>query len=287
MILLAALVLIIGVSLGATGYGGFIIPILLVVITGTDSRSAVAVGLISFLPSGIAGTLLHWRHGSRPNWMIVALICAGALPGIWIGRVVSHALPEVLLRVLVAALVAAAGLSLFIRRLGTGLVARRRREVVAALETDDRITRDRQQHVAAHRDRGGLPQRRVTILLTLFSGVLAGTASVIAGVGGPLITVPILLALRLKPGPVVAAALASSIFSAALGAAALGSLIDLDRSTLAIITAAQLAGIPVGVWLHRRIGDRLEPVVAIMAIASSLWLLWAALARFTDAGHLS
>lgn len=241
LVLIAPLTLIIGVSLGATGYGGFIVPILLVVIMDMDPRAAVAHGLISFLPAGVIGALLHWRQGNRPSWSILALLCLGTLPGIEIGRLISTALPDRLLQLLVAVLVAAAGLSLVIPRPTTSR--------------------------PAHRE-----HRSVMIIAALLAGVLAGAVSVVAGVGGPLITVPMLMSIGLEAGPVVAAALLNSVFNAALAPAALARAVHFDWTVLLIITAGQLAGIPVGVWLHHKIGDRLRPAIAIMAVSSSCWL---------------
>lgn len=249
LVVLAALVLVIGVSLGATGYGGFIVPILLVVLMGLDARTAVAHGLLSFVLPGLVGAWLYWRRRNRPSWKVVGLLCLGTVPGIWLGRMISLALPDLLLQVLVAVVVGAAGASLIIRRIAKGSSPRPRNE----------------------------PRQRVVIIASLLAGLLAGIVSVVAGVGGPLVTVPVLLGLGLEIAPVVGAALMNSVFNVVLGAGALADLVHVDWTILVVITAAQLVGMPIGSWLHGKIGHRLEPVIALMAIGSGCWLLVRAL----------
>lgn len=245
--LVAALVLLIGISVGVSGYGGFLVPILLVVVLGMDPRSAVAHGLISFVVPGLIGAWLYWRKQNRPSMRVVLALCAGTVPGVLVGRVISVALPEVVLQVLVALLVAAAGISMLVRR---------RR---------------------AARTPGAAVSRSRLAVAAVIAGFLAGIVSVLAGVGGPLVTVPVLVAMGAELAPAVGAALLNSVFNVALGAGALADLVHIDWPVLVVITLAQLVGMPIGAWLHDRIGGRLVPVITVMALASSAWLLVRAL----------
>lgn len=244
LVLVAILVLIIGVSLGATGYGGFIVPMLLVVLLEMDARTAVAHGLASFVLPGLLGAWLYWRRRNRPSWKLIGLLCLGTAPGVGLGRAASLALDDRLLTVLVALVVAAAGAWLLIRR--------------------------RSPAPAYGKPRA---QRPLVTGLVLAAGVTAGMISVVAGVGGPLVTVPVLLALGLELGAVVGAALASSVFNVVLAAGALTDVVQFDWRILVVITAAQLIGIPVGAWVHGKIGNRLEPVIAVVAVGSGCWLM--------------
>lgn len=245
--LVGALVLLIGVSVGVSGYGGFLVPILLVVALGMDPRSAVAHGLLSFILPGLVGAWLYWRKQQRPSLRIVLALCAGTVPGVLAGRLISAALSDLVLQVLVALLVAAAGLSMFLRR--------------------RRATREPAVAVRPRRLAGAAAG----------AGFLAGIASVLAGVGGPLVTVPVLVAMGAELAPAVGASLLASVVNVALGAGALSGLVQVDWPVLIVITVTQLAGMPIGAWLHDRIGRRLVPVITVMALAASAWLLVRAL----------
>jgi len=243
LILLTGVVFLIGISLGATGYGGFVVPILLVTLLGMDVRSAVAHGLISFVLPGLVGAWLYSRRRRRPRWRLVLALCTGTVPGVLLGRLISLGVTERALQAVVASLIVLAGLSLLVR-------PRRRWPA------------------------GSTPARPLKVyVVAALAGLLAGIASVIAGVGGPLITVPILLATGLELTTAVGAALMNSVFTVVLGAGAMLGLAHLDWWALGAITGAQLFGIPLGVWLQGRIGSRLVPVIGVLSAASGIWLM--------------
>jgi len=251
LLLIAALVLAIGVSLGLSGYGGFLVPALLVAVLHLATRDAVATGLLSFVLPGVLGAWLYWRQENRPSWYLTLLLCLGTVPGVLVGRLVSVSVADVTLQVLLGAVVIASGLFLLLRR----------------------------RPPAGPPPPGGprrLPARLVPAVLG--AGFLGGLAAVVAGVGGPLVTVPILMSFGLDLAPLVGAALLNSVVVSLLGAASLLGAVHVDPLVLAVVTLAQLAGVPVGVWLQRRVRPaRLVPVIAVVSAVTGVGLVWAAL----------
>lgn len=237
--LVSALVLLIGVSLGLSGIGGFLIPPLLVAALGVPPRAAVAAALISFVPSGLLGAWLYRRQRSFDLRLALAL-GLGTLPGVAIGREISLSLSEATLqRVLAVAVLAAAAALVLVH---PGRHARSRRTFGPAVAI----------------------------------GCVAGVLTVLAGVGGPLVAVPALLLLGIDSAAAVGAALLASVVGSGLGAVALlPEASGLTAGTLAAVIGFQLAGVTAGVTLRTRIPTaRLPQLIAGTAAVSSAWLFW-------------
>jgi len=237
--ILLALVLAVGISLGLSGIGGFLIPPLLVAFTTLRPRDAVAAALVAFVPAGVLGTYLYGRRHPLPPRLTIAL-CAGTFPGIVAGRELSLSLAQRDLQRILAGVVAVAAVALLGFR--APATARPRRSPAPAL-------------VAA-------------------VGCVAAVLTVLVGVGGPLLVVPALVLLGVETSPAVAAALAASTLSAALAAAAL--LPDAGNMHWPVVVAIAcllLGGIALGVPLRSRIpAVRLPQVVGLSAAAAAVWL---------------
>ncbi|GAB4066151.1 hypothetical protein GCM10028777_17890 [Angustibacter speluncae] len=241
--------LVIGVALGLSGYGGFLVPPVLVGLLGLDPRAAVAHALLASLLPALLGAVLYRReHGVSAR--LVLLLCLGTLPGVLLGEVVSRALPTWVLQVLIGLAVLVAGLV---------LLRRARRPVPAVDEHDDPA-------------RAQVPPAR-----TLAAGGLSGVAGVVVGVGGPLVTTPLLVASGVALGPAVGAGLANNVVVAAAGSATLLARVDLDAAVLAVATVPQLLGVVAGVrWRSRVPAGLLALGVALVAVASGVVLVLAA-----------
>jgi uncharacterized membrane protein YfcA len=244
--LLALLVLAIGVSLGLSGVGGFLVAPLLVALAGVQPRDAVTGALITFVPAGLLGAVLSRRLPVAGSGVAAAL-CLGTAAGVAIGREISLSLGERTLQRLLAAAVAAGGLAL----------------LAAA------------PRVGAEAAAGGARPRPLRVPLVAAVGCPAGVLTVLAGVGGPLVTVPALVVLGVETQAAVGIALLASVVGAALGALALAPTAgDLDWPVLVFVLAAQLAGIAAGARLRATVpAARLTRLVAVTALVAAGWLL--------------
>ena len=240
---LAILVLLIGVSLGMSGIGGFLIPPLLVVTLGMGSRAAVATALISFIPSGLIGAFLYRRRNLFNSGLALAL-SFGTIPGVLIGRQISLSTGEVTLeRILAATLVIAAAL----------LVRKPRLRPPSAQRTSTIVE---------------------LFLVIPLVGCGSGILTVLVGVGGPLIAVPALLLLGVDVAAAVGAALLSSVVGSSLGALALLPVVQVDPGVLSLISVAQVIGVVGGVMLRSRIPSNWLPLlIAAAALVAAGWML--------------
>lgn len=246
--IIVVLTLGIGISLGMSGYGGFLIPAMLVGFMGMGARDSVANSLWSFVLPGVLGAILYSRKDRFRGWSLPVLLCVGTVPGTLLGRVLSVSLSETLLQIILGSVVLAAGLSLF-----------RRRRIHAA--------------ATPSRDANALLTWRS--LVVVGAGAFGGLAAVLTGVGGPLITVPILLVLGIEMNKVVGAALINSVVVSLLGAASLSNIATVNPGIVVAITIPQLVGVPIGVWLqHRMTSVRTVPIIAALSTVTGIVLIW-------------
>jgi uncharacterized membrane protein YfcA len=167
---LAVIALAVGFFIGAVGVGGILLIPTLVWLGGMPIHQATATALFSFLFTGLAGTWLFQRRGSI-DWNITRPVLAGALIFSYLGARVNAMVNASALTLIIALMIVFAGVYIL-------LPARREQ--------------------AGHRD--GRSRRQQLLLLIV--GAFAGFGSGLCGAGGPLFSVPMMLALVSPSSPV-------------------------------------------------------------------------------------
>lgn len=239
MLLLLASCLVVGVFIGSVGIGGVLLVPALMLWSNLSVHQAAATALFSFLFTGMLGGLLFSRRGTI-DWKVTAPVCVGALALSFAGAAVGSRIPATVLTWIIAAILLAAGLYIL-------LPAARK-----------------------------IPQRRVEgrhrgTACLLGMGALSGFGAGISGAGGPLFSVPLMLALQFDPlvavgtGQVVQIA---SSFSGSLGNLRFGSI----QYALAVpVTLAELAGVLLGVRIaHAVRGNQLRFGAAVLCMGSAV-----------------
>ena len=236
MLVLALIGLLAGTLIGAIGIGGILLIPALAAVAHVEIHRAMATALFTFIFTGIAGTLLFQRKGTI-EWRITAPLCAGALVFAFVGAWVNSLAPSHGLALLLGAIIVFAGVH--------GLAGRRRRGVVAF-----------------HDDRGA--QRVLLVAL----GAVAGFGSGLTGVGGPALSVPLMMLFGFTPLPTIGASQAIQIIAAVSGT--LGNLRfgSIDLALAVPVTVGELAGVVLGARLaHAVEAAVLQRFVAVVCIA--------------------
>lgn len=151
----------IGVLVGAAGIGGFFMPPALTVLMALDLHRAMALSLLTFVFTGIAGAFYFHRKGSL-DWTLARPVCIGAAPAGYAGAWLGHGLDTGVLSALLAALILAVGIQTLAS--GAGAMA-------------DALPRDARR-------------RRVALVAI---GIVTGFLSGLTGVGGPVLSVPLMV----------------------------------------------------------------------------------------------
>jgi uncharacterized membrane protein YfcA len=215
MILLLASCVVVGVFVGAVGIGGVLLIPALMSFSHLSVHEAAATALFSFLFTGLLGSWLFSRRGTI-EWRISLPVCLGAVVFSFVGAALGGRIPAAVLVWIIATVLLGAGVYILLPR-------------AAAVSTDLGVKKQ--------------PPRKVLFGI----GAAAGFGAGISGAGGPVFSVPLMLAMQFEPlvtvgtGQVVQ--IASSL-SGSLGNMGYGTI----QYGLAVpVTIAELIGVVAGV----------------------------------------
>lgn len=154
--------------IGSVGVGGILMVPALIYLAGIDIHIAIASCLFSYAFNGLIGAFLYARQGSI-RWSSGLWLCAGAMPGAWLGATLVNQLDGVWVAMIIAAFVLFAAIN--------------------SIRSEQ--NKDDQQQInneAVTRFNSPVP------LLSI--GLVTGAGSALSGSGGPLILVPALVWLK-------------------------------------------------------------------------------------------
>lgn len=157
---LIIIIFLVGALIGSIGIGGVLLVPALTYFGDIAVHAAIAAAMFSYLFSGLVGAYLYASRGSI-EWVNGWWLCAGAMPGAFLGALLLSMLSGVLVKLIIAAFVLAAGTN-------------------ALIKTPD-IERD---------------ARKSGVVWLLLIGFVVGVCSSISGTGGPLVLVPLLVWLQ-------------------------------------------------------------------------------------------
>jgi uncharacterized membrane protein YfcA len=109
MLVLLALSLAVGVSIGAVGIGGILLIPALTAFGGLEVHRAMATALFTFFFTGVAGALLFQKRGSI-DWRLTVPLSLGALACGFLGAWVNARMGAPALSLILAALIVFAGI---------------------------------------------------------------------------------------------------------------------------------------------------------------------------------
>lgn len=241
-LMLALLGLAGGIGITAIGPGGVLPTVGLVALTTLTPAQVAGTAIATHVATGAVGTAAYVRSGElrAPQARTTARLLAGtALIGTVAGIIVNSLLAPHVFSMLLGALVAA----------------------VAALV----LVRGRRRRARGH------PSRTVVAVIGLLVAVTAG----IVGIGGPMLTVPLLVAAGCEVLEALAAAQAQSVVIATVGT--VGYLLQgsIDWFLAVLIGIPELAGVLIGWRVARSLPTRTlrtAMVVALFALAPYLAL---------------
>jgi uncharacterized membrane protein YfcA len=211
---LAVIALAVGFFIGAVGVGGILLIPALVWFGGVQVHQATATALFSFMFTGLTGTCLFQHRGSI-DWPITFPVLGGALIFSYLGARANAWVNAQALTLMVALLVVYAGAYI----------------LLPAPRAD-----------AAYRDGSTRAQQ----LLLLVVGALAGFGSGLSGAGGPLFSVPMMLALGFAPLAAIGASQVLQIVAALSGTVGNLQFGSIDYTLAGWISLFELAGAVAG-----------------------------------------
>lgn len=244
VVLLGVFGLVGGIGITAIGPGGVLPTVGLFALTGLSPAEVAGTAIVTHVATGALGTAAYVRSGqlAEPETRRTALILAGtAVIGTPLGVLINAEVSKRLFGVLLAIFVASVA----------GLVWRRERRRSAA--------------VRAH----------PPVLPAAGLGLVVAVAAGIVGIGGPMLTVPLLVAVGVPVLESLAAAQVQSIVIAGVGT--VGYLVSgaIDWPLAVLIGVPELAGVLLGWKIARSLPTRTlryALVAALLALAPYLAL---------------
>lgn len=223
-VLLVAVSLLVGTLIGAVGVGGVLLIPALDALTSLGIHRAMATALFTFLFTGLLGTALFQRRGSI-DWRVAMPLCAGAVVSGFLGALVNARLDARLLTLILALLIICAGLY----TVWTGHRTR----------------------AAAYHER---PLARTVLLVGI--GAFTGFCSGLTGVGGPALSVPVMMLFGFPPLVTIGASQVIQIVAAASGTVGNLRYGAVDFRLALVLTVLELIGVTLGVAIVHRISAR-------------------------------
>lgn len=239
------MILVVGFFMGITGLGGFLYPPLVISLLHVSIREAMVISLGSFIIISIITAWIYHKNGLL-NLQYGYLLLMGLVPGVFLGTSANVNLPDLLLYFV---------LSLFLFLMAVILL---RREIKGY---------DKEEKVAPAII---FPHRLFLLLVGFLSGFMSG----FLGVGGPIITVPLMTAMGFKPKIAVGSSLFAMIFSVSLAFSFHLFYTNVSMGSVVLIGGLGSIGSTISALFVRRINQRvIRLLIILLAFFSSLYLL--------------
>ncbi|KJR97031.1 MAG: membrane protein [Desulfobulbaceae bacterium BRH_c16a] len=235
ILILALVALLVGTLIGCVGVGGILLIPALAAFSGLSTHVSMATALFTFIFTGIIGTWLYQRKGSI-DWNITIPVCLGAMFFGYLGAMVNSGMNAVYLNIALACIIIFAGIYTYRPYKGKGIMAAN----------------------------SSFASKR----LVLFSiGAAVGFGSGLTGVGGPVLSVPIMVILGFSPLTAIATSQVIQIVAAVSGTIGNIEFGGIDFVTGAWVTIVELVGVAIGAHIAHGSGARhLRVIVAIVCI---------------------
>ena len=233
----------VGALIGAVGIGGVLLIPALTAFAALPIKAAMATALFTFTFTGIVGTFLFQRRGSI-DWPVARPVLLSAIVFGFVGAWANSVVRPKALALILAAVIIFAG--------------------IYTLATLRGLSKP------AFNDR---PHAKQLVLFGV--GAIAGFGSGLTGVGGPALSVPLMVLLGFPALVSIGVSQAIQIVAAVSGT--LGNLRygTIDFNVAAIVTVAELAGVLVGVRIaHAVDANVLRKGVAVLCLVVGAALVW-------------
>lgn len=243
IILLACIGLLAGIGISAVGPGGVLATIGLFLFTGLSPAVVAGTAMVTHVATGVVGSLAYLRSGhlrDRRTVRIAGILLATAIVGTPVGVLLNSVISSQAFGVL---------LTIFVI-------------VVAALVWF------RQRQIP---DESAHPHHPVAALIAI--GILVAAVSGLFGVGGPLLTVPLLVTIGTPMLAALAAAQAQSIIISIVGSVGYLSIGAVDWTLAVVVGIPELCGVLIGWKVARAVPARYlrwAMIIILIAIAPVL-----------------
>lgn len=235
--------LIIGVLLGLSSIGGFLLPLFYVGFLALPLTESLALSFFSFAIGGIVGTYTYWKTG-HIQFKLAIILSVASIPGAFLGVKLNIMIPEDIAKIILYLFVFISGLALLHRNKNDG--------------------------------HEGIPKLFENKPFVLLLGLVISAICALTGAGGPIILVPLMTALGLNIRVAVGVCLFNSIFIALPSILGYFQHSDMDGmgSLLLASLIGQVFGIVAGTYLSNRVQlHALRLFIALFTLLTASYMI--------------
>ena len=236
----------VGLLIGLVGMGGILIPPLMIVLLGMDTHLAMGTSMASFLPPCMLAVWSHFRHGNIP-WPTALPLCVAGVVCVFLGTELKACSPGDALNLLLAVLIIVVGGSAF-------------------------------RPISVPEASTGAWQcvwlSRPWVRLALLGGTV-GVISGMTGAGGPVLTVPAMIAMGYQPLASIAVGMVYTVLVCTMGT--VGNVLHnaVDFPLAGLCAGGQVVGVWAGLAAARFLqAEALKKVVAWVCVLTGLGILF-------------
>lgn len=233
--------LVVGFLIGTTGVGGILLIPALAFLAGLSTHMAMATALFSFFLTGILGTWIYQKHGSI-NWGITIPVCIGAILSAYPGSLANAMVSCRILDICLGMIIVFAGFYALFPAKGNTLAYR---------PNDSR--------------------QKVMLLLI---GFCTGFGSGLTGVGGPVLSVPMMVIIGFAPLTSIATSQVIQIAAAFSGSVGnfYNNFIDIQLGLL--VGVVEMAGVLAGAHMAHKVSQKLlKKIISLVCIVVGVFIM--------------
>ncbi|WP_121610710.1 sulfite exporter TauE/SafE family protein [Mesobacillus foraminis] len=247
MIILASN-LFVGILLGVSSIGGFLLPLIFVGLLELPLRDSLALSFLSFAVAGIIGAYFYWKSGNM-DIKLATYLSIGSIPGALIGVKLNVLIPDHAAKLLLYLFVLASGISLFLKS-----------------KKGDKKASDAPP-------KSKLLDSKVSLL---FIGLISAAVCSLTGAGGPILLVPLLSNLGISIRVAVGICLLNSVVIAIPSVFGYFQYSNMENLEL-LLTASvigQVIGTVIGSWSSNKVKVHyLSISIALLTVISSTYMI--------------
>ncbi|MYU26052.1 sulfite exporter TauE/SafE family protein [Streptomyces sp. SID8352] len=251
LVLLALFGLLGGIGITAVGPGGVLPTIGMFLLTGLSPSTVAGTAITTHVATGVLGTAAYARSGQLsdgPTRRTALLLAAAAVVGTPLGVLLNTLVTGREFGLLLACAVTVTGALVWIR--------------------------DRRQH-RAHTSPVSLSGEHTSTVVAVIVGLTVSVCAGLFGLGGPMLSVPLLILCGLPVLSALAAAQAQSVVIAAVGTIGFALHGSVDWTLAVVVGLPELAGVLIGWRIAHAVPERRLKFIlvgALLALAPYLAL---------------
>ncbi|WP_404332160.1 sulfite exporter TauE/SafE family protein [Mesobacillus maritimus] len=241
--------LFVGILLGISSIGGFLLPLIFVGFLEFPLRDSLALSFVSFAIAGVFGAYYYWKSGNM-DVKLATFLSIGSIPGALIGVKLNVIIPEDIAKLLLYLFVLGAGVSLLIKR------------------------KKGNQNVEGLSQKSKLLENKTSILII---GFISAAICSLTGAGGPILLVPLLSNLGVSIRVAVGVCLLNSVVIAIPSVFGYFQYSNMENITLLLAASVlgQIFGTLIGSFFSNKVKvSHLSISIATLTVVSSTYMIF-------------